>query len=245
LRESARIARDRLAGFDGLHMTPLQWLHLTVLVAGPANQIPEQAMSEMLSLARRSVTSTAPITIELSKVIYHPEAIMLAAQPAEALDSIRDAAQQATFAVTGNSGTTDRSSRTWVPHVTLAYSTSAQPADPIIAALGKNLPSCRLTIDAFSLVIQRGSEWLWNWSPVGTVSLPGSLRPCPNERGQEARDGNPALRSPLAALFCLGSYGGVPWVSDPSPVGTTGFSPRGPAGREPARAGVSGNQCGR
>jgi 2'-5' RNA ligase len=175
LRESARIARDRLAEFDGLHMTPLQWLHLTVLVAGPAKQIPEQAISEMLSLARRSVASTAPITIELSKVIYHPEAIMLAAQPAEALDSIRDAAQQATFAVTGNSGTTDRSSRTWVPHVTLAYSTSAQPADPIIAALGKNLPSCRLTIDAFSLVIQRGSEWLWNWSPVGTVSLPGSL----------------------------------------------------------------------
>src|SRR5260370_18028134 len=89
-RKAASTAQDGLAKFTGLHMTPLQWLHLTVLIAGPANQISGQAMDEMLAAARLSVSGTAPITIELSRVIYHPEAIVLAAQPTEALSPIRE-----------------------------------------------------------------------------------------------------------------------------------------------------------
>ena len=37
----ARHAQQRLAGFDGLHMTPLHWLHVTTLLAvGPAVDFP-------------------------------------------------------------------------------------------------------------------------------------------------------------------------------------------------------------
>jgi hypothetical protein len=52
-----------------------------------------------------------------------------------------DAAQPATQAVTGHSGSDDRSSPQWIPHVTLSYSTAIQPAQPVIAALGKG---CRV-----------------------------------------------------------------------------------------------------
>jgi 2'-5' RNA ligase len=173
LRTTAQTAQGRLANFAGLHMTPLQWLHLTVLIAGPADQISHDAINEMLMTARLSLSSIAPIKVDLSRVIYHPEAIMLAAQPAEALNPIREAAQQATRGVTGHNGFAERSSPVWTPHVTLCYSTSVQPAEPIIAALGKELPSCQVAIDSLSLVIQQGAEWLWSWSPVGTVSLPG------------------------------------------------------------------------
>jgi hypothetical protein len=154
-------------------MTPLRWLHLTVLIAGTTHPIPGPAMNEMLAVAAESVSGIAPVTVELSRVIYHPEAIVLTAQPAEALTPVLDAARQATLAVTGHDGFAERSSPTWIPHVTLCYSTSTQPAGPIIAALGKKVPDCQVTIDAFNLVIQHGSEWLWNWSPVGTVTLPG------------------------------------------------------------------------
>ena len=175
LRMAAQTARDRLTNFAGLHMTPLQWLHLTVLVAGPADQISGHARNEMLTIASSSLSGTVPITVEFSRILYHPEAIMLAANPADALNPVREAAQQATQAVTGRNGTTDRSSSLWIPHVTLCYSTSVQPAEPIIAALGRNLPSCQVSIRTLTLVVQQGAEWLWNWSTVGTVSLPGSL----------------------------------------------------------------------
>jgi 2'-5' RNA ligase len=173
LREVARTAQERLSEFSGLHMTPLRWLHLTLLMAGPAGQAPGQAMDEMLAAARESIAGTAPVTIELSRILYHPEAIVLAAQPAEALRPIREAARHATLSTIGHEGIADRPSPTWAPHVTLCYSTSAQPAEPVIAALGKRVPGCQVTIDAFSLVVQYGAEWLWNWSPAGMVSLAG------------------------------------------------------------------------
>ena len=174
LRSAAQAAQSRVSNFPGLHMTPLQWLHLTVLIAGPADQISEQARIEMLAIARSSLSGTGPITIELSRIFYHPEAIVLTAHPAEALSPVREAAQRATQAVTGRSGTDDRSSPEWTPHVTLCYSTSDQPAQPIITALGKELPKCQVSIANLSLVVQQGAEWLWNWSPVGAVSLPAS-----------------------------------------------------------------------
>jgi 2'-5' RNA ligase len=174
LRNAARAAQSRISDFPGLHMTPLQWLHLTVLIAGPSDQIAEPARNEMLEIARSSLSGTGPITIELSRIFYHPEAIALTAHPAEALSPVREAAQRATQEVTGHSGADDRSSPQWAPHVTLCYSTSDQPAQPIIAALGKELPTCRVSIDNLSLVVQQGAEWLWDWSPAGVVSLPGS-----------------------------------------------------------------------
>lgn len=198
LREAACAAQDRLGKFTGLHMTPLQWLHLTVLIAGPAGQISVQAMDQMLAIAKLSIAGTAPITVELSRIIYHPEAIVLAAQPAEALRPIREAARHATLAVTDREGVAERSSLTWIPHMTLCYSTSAQPAEPIIATLGKKLPDCQVTINAFNLVIQRGAEWHWNWSPVGTVPLPGSLPGATGGVGPE-RVAAPRPNSPAAA----------------------------------------------
>jgi 2'-5' RNA ligase len=187
LCETARTAQGRLAGFSGLHMTPLRWLHLTVLHAGSANHIPAQAMNEMLAAARASISGTAPVTIEFSRVIYHPEAIVLAAQPAEALSPVREAARQATLAILGHEGIADRSSPTWTPHVTLCYSTSTQPAEPIIAALGKRIPDCQVTIDAFNLVVQYGAEWLWNWSPAGTVPISGPRSGLGGKTGRTAR----------------------------------------------------------
>ena len=55
--------------------------------------------------------------------------------------------------------------------MTLCYSTSQQPAAPIIAALGKSLLPRGVTIDKLSLVIQHGPALSWDWRPVGTAHL--------------------------------------------------------------------------
>jgi 2'-5' RNA ligase len=172
LRHAARAAQRRLANFSGLHVTPFQWLHLTVLISGEASQVSESARSEMLRIAEAALSETGPISIKLDRILYHPEAIVLAADPAEALHPLREAAHKATQAIMGHHGAAN--THQWVPHVTLCYSTTTQRAEPIIAALGKKLPDCRAKIDTLSLVIQQGSEWLWNWTPVGAVSLPAS-----------------------------------------------------------------------
>jgi 2'-5' RNA ligase len=161
-------ARRRLAPFTGLHMTPLEWLHMTIHVAGPAEQPSDQQMQHMTAVASEHLTGVPPITVSLSKILYHPEAIMLAVTPADNLAPIRAAALAATNAVISPANEDDSG---WTPHVTLCYSTAQQPARPIITALGRQLPERQIDIHALSLVIQDGPERDWNWTTAGTIRL--------------------------------------------------------------------------
>jgi 2'-5' RNA ligase len=171
VRAVARQAQQRLEGFGGLHMTPLRWLHITVLRAGSITDIAEDGMKEMLSRARLLLSGTQPATVTFRRVLYHPEAIALGVSPASALSRVFSAVQVATQEVTGITGSAASS---WTPHLTLCYSTSQQAAAPIIAALGKEVPRCEAVIDKLSLVIQRGPELQWNWNPIGAASLQGA-----------------------------------------------------------------------
>ena len=173
IQNLAGIAQKRLSGFTGLHMTPVEWLHITVLIAGSTDELAENEMRGMIAKAKILLSPVPPIAISFERILYHPEAIALEVQPNHAMVPILDAAQSATRAITGRSGSINPSSSAWRPHVTLCYSTDQQPAGPIVAALGEKFSHCRISIDALSLVIQRGPERLWDWHPVGTVELQG------------------------------------------------------------------------
>ncbi len=161
---------QRLAPFGGMHLTPANWLHMTVLIAGPSAQIPDHHIQEMAASADRLLASRPPIPVTLGRILYHPEAIMLAVDPAEALAPIRAAALAATEKVTGTGGRSAIDAQ-WTPHITVCYSEARQPAAPVIAAVGRHLPERRIEVSAVSLVIQKGPERLWDWHPVATVRL--------------------------------------------------------------------------
>jgi len=172
---TAATMQQVLARFPGLHMTPCEWLHVTTMNVGPSVEISRNDMSLMVEAAQRGLANTAPIPTILEKVIYHPEAIMLRVQPADALRPILEATKNATRLVIGREGVIgEPPSNTWTPHATVAYSTSNQVAGPIISALGKSVIGCEAQIDSVSLVIQWGPEPDWNWEPVGTARLLGN-----------------------------------------------------------------------
>jgi 2'-5' RNA ligase len=172
--ELARTAQQRLSTFSGLHMTPLKWLHMTALIAGPADEIPEPDIHKMAEAATRLLATTPPIPVTFSKILYHPEAIMLAATPPEALIAVAEAAKAATHEVTGTHGRPGNK-LPWTPHITVSYSTAQQDAAPIIETLGRKLPESSVKIAAISLVIQQGPERLWDWRSVETVPLGSHL----------------------------------------------------------------------
>lgn len=161
-------ARRRLAPFPGLHITPPAWLHMTVLIAGAADQVSADQIEEMAAVASRQLAQVPPVTMTVGKILYHPEAIMLPAQPADALLPVLKAAQEATRKVTGNDGWSG-SKLPWTPHVTLAYSTAQQPAEPIISALGGSLPERQVQLREVSLVTQRGPERDWDWNVEAAI----------------------------------------------------------------------------
>ena len=173
VREVAADAQRRLARFGGMHMTPADWLHVTVLLVGPAAAITRDDMDRMLARARAALAGAPPVTVALGRVLYHPEGIALGLSPAGALSSVLAAAQAATREVTGTDGGTEDLGAAWMPHLTISYSTGEQPAAPVIAELGKAVPGCEVTIGKLSLVVQNGPEQLWDWRVAGAACLGG------------------------------------------------------------------------
>jgi 2'-5' RNA ligase len=163
----ASIGQEKLAGLHGLHFTPQEWLHITTLVPGLADQFTSSQVESMITHARRLLSRFPSFQITLGKVFYHPEAIVLSVQPNDALYSLRKAVWQATKLVTDTGEKLD--CRSWIPHITLAYSTANQPASPIIDALGRELPASKATVDSICLVNQAGAERQWNWQILAEI----------------------------------------------------------------------------
>ena len=92
----ARDAQQRLARFPGLHMTPLERLHMTTLVAGPADHFSQDQLRQMIKAASAILADTPAVTVTVGGIVYHPEAIMFDVKPKRALASIHDAVQAAT-----------------------------------------------------------------------------------------------------------------------------------------------------
>lgn len=171
VRATARVAQERLSHFNGFHMTPAKWLHMTTLIAGSTEEISPEQMTTMLTEAQKVLSVIQPITVTLGRVLYHPEAIMIGIRPEGALEPILKAAQHATHKATGSEGTINGSLPSWTPHMTVSYSTTQQPAEPIIGSLGKELPNCEVQINTLNLVVQWGPERLWNWEVIGAAQL--------------------------------------------------------------------------
>ncbi|MBB4931380.1 2'-5' RNA ligase [Lipingzhangella halophila] len=170
VRAAAAWAQEQLAGISGLHLTPLRWLHATTLVAGPTEEISEAHREAMVAEVRRELAHVSPVPVTLERVLWHPEAIMLGVEPQRALDPVQEAARRATRVATGRDQVNE-AQPVWTPHVTIAYSTTGQPAEPIIAVLGRRVPRHEVTVDALSLVVQWGPEREWSWEVVATVKL--------------------------------------------------------------------------
>ncbi|MEV4369087.1 2'-5' RNA ligase family protein [Nonomuraea sp. NPDC049637] len=162
-------AHDRLAGLPGLDLVPQKFIHLTTLVAGYSHEITDHQVNVMAEEATTQLSRIAPITVSLGRVLYHPEAVVLEARPADRLRPLLEAAKFATRAATGRDGALAHAA--WVPHVTVAYSSADGPAAPIIEALGKQLPERNVTVRSIHIVNQDGPETVWDWRPLAEIRL--------------------------------------------------------------------------
>lgn len=174
IRAAAAEAQHRLARFSGWHMTPLERLHVTVMRAGTVGSITRDDMERMAAAAQAELARIPPVTVTLSRVLYHAEAIALRVSPSGALVPLREAARAGAREVPAAGRGADDREDTTIAHLTLAYSAGEQAAAPVIAELGRTIPACEITIREMSLVIQEGPEQLWDWRVAGTARLLGT-----------------------------------------------------------------------
>ncbi len=172
VRQLVATAQDTLSAFPGLHLTPQRWLHVTILPIGPRNEISADLLADLLGEARHRLHQVPPIRASVGRVLYHPEAVAVAVRPRWALAPLYDIAGQATrTTLRGPSSGLDVRDAEWLPHITLAYGTTDQPAGPIIDALGRDIEEHELLVTEMSLVVQWGPEQAWNWEVIGAARL--------------------------------------------------------------------------
>jgi 2'-5' RNA ligase len=169
-RAAADIAQMALATFNGFHLTPRNWLHMTVLVGGSTEQVSRAQLHSLLDAGRAALADTPAPAVTLERILYHPEAIMLAVEPVADLHGIRRRIDKATSSVIGTT-VDDEATARWVPHMTVGYSTADQAAGPIIGTLGNSMPAHRFRVEAIMLVVQWGPERCWDWEQFGVVQL--------------------------------------------------------------------------
>lgn len=160
----------KLTSFHGLHMPPSQWLHMTTCVAGPTAEIDRSQMLTMIEHARKSLRGVVPAEVSVGRILYHPEAIMVAVEPRKPLIPLLAAAANATSEITDLKVSPARR-EAWTPHVTIAYSIAEQEAAPIAKALTRSIRLRKTIIEKMSLVIQWGPERAWDWEIVGEVHI--------------------------------------------------------------------------
>lgn len=174
VRDIVATAQQRLDGLAGLDLVPLQWLHVTTYIVAFVDEMSDTQVRALIAEATNLLSTTAPIAVAIGRVLYHPTAVTLALEPADALYPVLDAVRRATHSV-GCDGHTDTDP--WIPHVSVAYSNAVGPAEPIIAALGRRLPSVDVQMASISLVAQTQVDHTWQWRPIAEIPLGGAVRP--------------------------------------------------------------------
>jgi 2'-5' RNA ligase len=167
---------EALIGAPGLVPVMPQWLHVTVLHSGPAEDASEQELGDIIAEVRAEVRArgTAPVELTFARPSVGTVAVERAARPGAAARALWQATWNATCRVVGP----DRwppLPRTYYPHVTLAYAgLEASLADRNV--LKSLLSDCtgdevKLTFPELALVSQRHNGHSITWQTITTVPL--------------------------------------------------------------------------
>ncbi|MEU7612321.1 2'-5' RNA ligase family protein [Micromonospora sp. NPDC049204] len=137
LVELVRRYQDELRRFPGLDLIPGDWLHLTMQGVGFVDEVTYEQVTRIERAIRERIALVPVPLVTFHQPVVRPEAIYLPAAPSAPIAAVRHAVRAAIADVLGadNVEQAPEHVQGYRPHVSVAYSNSAQPAEPIAAAL--------------------------------------------------------------------------------------------------------------
>ncbi|MEW2354332.1 2'-5' RNA ligase family protein [Spirillospora sp. NPDC029432] len=169
LRALVRQCQDKLDGLDGLDLIPEEWLHMTTQIVGFADEIRAAEVDTMVDEAAKRLGALEPIEVELGRLWFHSEAVMLGVRPSRALHPVREAIREAVAASVHVHQLDDDPE--WTPHVSVAYSHADRPAEPVVSALALRPAPRPLRVSEVHLVEQVREGRLYRWDVRAEVPL--------------------------------------------------------------------------
>ena len=150
---------------------PLRWLHLTLQGIGFTDKVDHAGVDAIADAARDRCAALAPFTITLGPARVDPEALMLPVRPVEPVTSLRAAIRAAITDVWGPDNVPE-DPHGFRPHVSLAYSNTTGPAEPIIQRLAaRAVTVAEITVHRATLIDLNRDHRAYEWTDIATAKL--------------------------------------------------------------------------
>ncbi|MGH4013399.1 MAG: 2'-5' RNA ligase family protein [Pseudonocardiaceae bacterium] len=169
-----QLAADYAPVLDDLpHLDPIpvRWLHLTMQGIGFTDEVDRAEVGAIVDAAQERCAALAPFTVTLGPARVDPEALMLPVNPAEPVIALRTAIRAAIADVRGSNNVPEDADG-FRPHISLAYSNGAGPAEPIAERLAAHrVSSAEITVHRATLIDLNRDHHAYEWTDVAAADL--------------------------------------------------------------------------
>jgi 2'-5' RNA ligase len=165
-----------LATVPMLDPIPVRWLHLTTQGVGFTDEVDRGDLDRVISAVQTRCADLEPFTMKLGPARIDPEAFFLPVRPVEPLIALRHAIREAIGDVWGQDRVPEPADG-FRPHVSLGYSNSTGPAEPLTTALAAHTEyTAKVVVSSVSLIDLNRDRKAYEWTDVATVPLRSSQR---------------------------------------------------------------------
>jgi 2'-5' RNA ligase len=159
----------RLASLPGLDFVPRRWLHLTTQGVGFTDEVSNDDVTAIIGGARSRLASHSPVRVTLGPARVTSEAILLDVSPADELAIIRAQLRTAIRDVWSPDQVLEPAD--WMPHVSVAYSSTTAPAARYVAALAEYNETAESLIQAVQLIVLQRDQHMYEWTTRADIRL--------------------------------------------------------------------------
>jgi len=171
LRRLADFYAPVLARLPMLDPVPAKWLHLTMQGIGFTDEVDSADVEAIVQAAQNRCAQLTSFKATFGPPSVDAEAIKMDARPVDRLVDLRDSIRDAIAEIWGHDRVPEPAEG-WQPHVSLAYSNAAGPAQPIADALAAHTPQTgEVGISAVSLIKLNRDRRMYEWDDVAIVRL--------------------------------------------------------------------------
>lgn len=162
--------REALAPLgDILTPIPDRWLHLTMQGIGFVGEVKEQDVHAIVDAAGVQLAAVPAFDVQIGPHVPDPEAILLHVHPDGPVHAVRKALRSAIGDVLEE---VPENADGFTPHVSVAYSASDGPADPVLQVLnGLDVAPARARISSAELIVLHRDNQMYEWERFATVPL--------------------------------------------------------------------------
>lgn len=165
--------RAQLAGLPGLDPIPDRWLHLTMQGVGFTDEVLPADAAKIAEAVQERCRALTPFPVTLGPAVIDPEVVRLRVSPPEPVAELRATIRAAIADVWGADNVPEQEAG-FTPHVSVAYSNAAGPAQPIIDAVTADRPPpAAALISEAQLIILNRDHREYQWTEYATAPLGG------------------------------------------------------------------------